>query len=73
MVNCVATFENNGYDVTIYEDKGKFTMEIMLEDQEENTITIDMDKMDILQMVEGFAKASSELAKEMIVEIAENM
>ena len=73
MTNLVTTFESNGYDVTIWEDKGKFTMEIILGDQEENTITIGMDKMDVLQMVEGFAKVSTDLAKEMITEIVENM
>lgn len=71
MTNLVTTFESNGYDLTVWEDNGNFTMEIMLEENEENTITIGIDKMDILQMVEGLAKVSAELAKEMIAEIVE--
>lgn len=71
-MKCITTFESGGCDLTVWEDNGKFTIEIMPE-QEENTFTIALNKIDILDMVSGFAGTSNNLAKEMMTEIIEQI
>lgn len=73
MANLIASFYNDNCDVTIWENFGKYEMEIEIEDQEDNKITIELSEYDITSMAKGFAEVSSKLAKEMITEMLEEI
>lgn len=73
MANIVTSFSNDKYDVTIWENRGKYEMEIEILEEDDKVLKIEMNKYDIMDMIKGFAGSSTKLAKEMITEIVEEI
>lgn len=72
MAGYITSFENSEYEIEVSENRGSFDLEInRLEDENKSIITLS--RSDMLYLIKSIAEESTELAKEMIVEIVETI